>query len=78
MIAPGLPQLSTDKITWSPTQHRDLLFFWQELVRVINNNAVAINALPVYANNAAAVAAGLAVGRLYRTGGDPDLVAVVH
>jgi hypothetical protein len=35
-------------------------------------------ALPIYANNAAAVAGGLAVGDFYRTGGDPDLVCVVH
>lgn len=34
--------------------------------------------LPVYANNAAAVTGGLAVGALYRTGVDPDFVAVVH
>ena len=34
--------------------------------------------LSVYANNAAAVAGGLAVGTFYRTGGDPDLVCVVH
>lgn len=32
----------------------------------------------VYADNAAAVAGGLAVGGFYRTGGDPDLVCVVH
>jgi hypothetical protein len=34
--------------------------------------------LPVYANNRAAVAAGLPVGSLYRTGGEPDQVCVVH
>jgi hypothetical protein len=34
--------------------------------------------LPVYANNAAAVAGGLAVGDFYRTGADPDPVCVVH
>ena len=34
--------------------------------------------LSVYANNAAAVTGGLAVGDLYRTGGDPDTVCVVH
>ena len=34
--------------------------------------------LPVYANNAAALAGGLTQGAFYRTGGDPDLVAVVH
>ncbi|MEW6557930.1 MAG: hypothetical protein AB1349_11380 [Elusimicrobiota bacterium] len=34
--------------------------------------------LPVYANNAAAVAGGLTAGAFYRTGGDPDVVCVVH
>lgn len=34
--------------------------------------------LSAYANNAAAVSGGLAVGQFYRTGGDPDLVCVVH
>lgn len=30
------------------------------------------------ANNAAAIAAGLVVGDLYRTGGDPDILCIVH
>lgn len=34
--------------------------------------------LPVYANNAAAIAGGLTVGAFYRTGADPDPVCVVH
>jgi hypothetical protein len=34
--------------------------------------------LPVYANNAAAIAGGLTVGAFYRTGADPDPVMVVH
>jgi len=34
--------------------------------------------LPVYANNAAALAGGLVAGSFYRTGGDPDSVCVVH
>jgi hypothetical protein len=34
--------------------------------------------LPVFKNNAEAIAGGLTVGAFYRTGGDPDLVAVVH
>ncbi len=34
--------------------------------------------LPVYANNAAAIAGGLTVGAFYRDGGDPDHVCVVH
>lgn len=41
-------------------------------------NADHITGLSVYANNAAAVAGGLMVGALYRTGADPDLVCVVH
>jgi hypothetical protein len=35
-------------------------------------------ALSVYANNAAAIAGGLIVGQIYRTGGDPDTICVVH
>jgi len=34
--------------------------------------------LPAYANNAAAIAAGLTAGAFYRTGADPDPVCVVH
>ncbi|HYX29665.1 MAG TPA: hypothetical protein VE863_13950 [Pyrinomonadaceae bacterium] len=34
--------------------------------------------LPIFKNNAEAIAGGLTVGAFYRTGGDPDLVAVVH
>lgn len=34
--------------------------------------------LPVYANNAAAISGGLVAGNLYRTGGNPDPVCVVH
>lgn len=34
--------------------------------------------LPVYANNAAAISGGLVAGQVYRTGGDPDPVCVVH
>jgi hypothetical protein len=34
--------------------------------------------LASYANNAAAVAAGLTAGQLYRTNADPDTVCVVH
>lgn len=34
--------------------------------------------LPVYANNAAAIAGGLVAGNFYRTGANPDPVCVVH
>jgi hypothetical protein len=37
-----------------------------------------VTGLPTYANNAAAVAGGLTAGAFYRTGGDPDVVCVVH
>jgi hypothetical protein len=41
-------------------------------------SALHVVGLPVYANNAAAVAGGLTAGAFYRTGGDPDQVCVVH
>jgi hypothetical protein len=34
--------------------------------------------LPVYANNAAALAGGLVADDLYRTNGNPDTICVVH
>lgn len=40
--------------------------------------SIKISGLQVYANNAAALAGGLTAGMLYRTGGDPDFVCVVH
>jgi hypothetical protein len=42
------------------------------------NSPLAVVGLPVYANNAAAIAGGLAAGDFYRSGGDPDLVCVTH
>lgn len=39
---------------------------------------VTVSGLQVFANNAAAITGGLVAGQLYRTGADPDLVAVVH
>ena len=43
-----------------------------------NGNPINITFLPSFANNAAAQAGGLVGGDLYRTGGDPDVVAIVH
>lgn len=46
---------------------------------VITKDAVVFPMIPVYANNAAAIAGGLTnVGSAYRTGADPDLMCVVH
>lgn len=39
---------------------------------------LTVPGLPVYANNAAAIAGGLIPGAFYRTGADPDPVMVVH
>lgn len=43
-----------------------------------SSGVLAILGLPIYANNAAAVAGALPVGARYRTGADPDPVMVVH
>lgn len=37
-----------------------------------------ISGMPIYANNGAAISGGLISGEFYRTGGDPDLVCIVH
>jgi len=46
-------------------------------VRIVDN-VDDTQFLSAYANNAAAVTAGLPVGALYRTGGNPDAVCIVH
>ena len=42
------------------------------------NGRFGVTEVPIYANNAAAVAGGLAVGEFYRTNADPDPVCIVH
>ena len=48
----------------------------------VNNSrlpvTIDLSALQPFANNAAALAAGLLPGALYRSGSDPDVVAIVH
>lgn len=59
----------------------NLLFsILQNVGPLVVNNAfmIQLDQLPVYGNNAAALAGGLMAGNLYRTGGDPDLIAVTH
>ena len=47
--------------------------------RLIANSLIdKTTTIPVYANNAAAIAGGLAAGDFYRTGADPDPVCIVH
>jgi hypothetical protein len=41
--------------------------------------AVFLSTLPpIYVNNAAAIAGGLLAGAIYRSGSDPDVLAIVH
>ena len=49
-----------------------LLWFNETFTRLFNPN------LPVFANNAAAITGGLKPRDRYRTGGDPDVICVVH
>lgn len=42
------------------------------------NVNIRLASVPVYANNAAAIAGGLAAGDLYRTNADPDPLEIVH
>jgi hypothetical protein len=44
----------------------------------VNRSVNRITNLQAYADNAQAVGGGLKVGDFYRTGGNPDLVCVVH
>lgn len=47
-------------------------------VSINNVGNVIMNNLSIYSNNEDAVTGGLIVGSLYRTGGNPDLICVVH
>lgn len=40
--------------------------------------AFSILGLPIFPNNASAISGGLVATNLYRTGADPDIIAVVH
>jgi hypothetical protein len=51
---------------------------WQEDEKKFTFDAILNLSLAAYANNAAALAGGLVAGDLYRTGGDPDTVCIVH
>ena len=53
----------------------DLNLMLDDLVTACNNQFAG---LPVYADNATALAGGLKAGQAYRTGADPDVVCTVH
>ena len=50
------------------------------LLKFLGNGqpSLALAGLSAYANNAAAIAGGLVSGDIYRTGGDPDSICIVH
>lgn len=76
----GLPNLP---VTNAPVGSYERLLS-VKLNEILTENRQRINKLiqnpdlPVYANNAAAIAGGLVAGEFYRTNGDPDTVCVVH
>jgi len=78
-------QLSADQITIGSTYrnptYADGNLYVQGNVGIGTTSPTSklhVVGLPVYANNAAAIAGGLTAGALYRTGSDPDQVCVVH
>lgn len=66
----------------NPVRGREVDINFDALVNHINGLADGTIkftlTLPAYADNAAALAGGLVAGNLYRTGGDPDTVCIVH
>jgi len=62
--------------TWTPCFINDS-FFQNIFAKKHFNVPIQISGIPIYANNTAAIAGGLSVGDLYRTGYDPDFVCVV-
>ena len=70
---------NNDLMQWNDPASRWLPKSIAEVILAQNINPGAIRlSLTIYANNAAAIAAGLIAGDFYRNGADPDLVCVVH
>lgn len=68
-----IPQSVTgDAELWDFTNRLiDSVYFMWEFQKKFQN-------IPVYVDNASAIAGGLSVGSFYRTGADPDVICVVH
>jgi hypothetical protein len=49
-----------------------------ENLRLLLREITSTKKLPVYADNATAIAGGLNSGEFYRTNSDPDTVCIVH
>ena len=55
------------RITWPSTTPADMRRAVDEVVDAIRRETNTAHALPTYADNAAALAGGLAIGSLYKT-----------
>ena len=76
-------QLAKPTLPFDVTLEQSLFRYTFKLAQIINKGInpqdnFAAWSLPVHANNAAALGAGMIAGQLYRTGGDPDPVCIVH
>lgn len=72
---------ATDANTPSTIVARDASgnFSAGEITAAIISSLLKLSVLPpVYANNAAAIAGGLTTGAIYRSGSDPDVLAICH
>jgi hypothetical protein len=68
-----LPEIPSD-VTGGIRQFCENIRLW---LREFSSSGINVD-IPVYADNAAAIAGGLKAGMFYRTGADPDIIAVVH
>lgn len=68
-------QRSTEAVSWFNLLQSILA----QVGPLVVNNAfmIALDQVPVAANNAAAIALGLTAGNLYRSAGNPSVVAIV-
>lgn len=71
-------EFHSPKAGWLAFNAGDGRFYFYSGTAWAEANVTGNSALPVYANNAAAVTGGLTAGSFYRTGSDPDQVCVVH
>ncbi len=69
-----------DSTTVTPTSGPGFVTSLNNIRTAINviNTGGATPGIPVYSDNATALSGGLIIGDVYRTGGDPDPVCIVH
>ncbi len=57
---------------------QDSLVTIDDAGKIDTPSTIKLGSVPIYADNASAIAGGLAAGDIYRTGDDPDLLCIVH